>query len=226
MNLERVVRGEFTDEERLHTALSATLRSNGASPEAAFALLGKVARERTWEHLPRYVKGEQPGRFWSFTDYVESSTNEGGLGMSTDDVRALVKVRTEVERRPGISERAVELVVYRKEIVAELDRDLEPAAKHGANQHSNQNQDCVAHTPNSPSMTHDSIVSRLKRDDPELAESVVRGEITANAAARAKGWRYPRVELRNPITVAARIKATFTPEQIAQLITELTHTEV
>jgi hypothetical protein len=71
-------------------------------------------------------------------------------------------------------------------------------------------------------MTHDGIVARLKRDDPQLAESVVRGEVTANAAARSKGWRHPRVELRNPRTVAERIKSAFTPEQIAQLISALT----
>lgn len=35
-------------------------------------------------------------------------------------------------------------------------------------------------------------VARLKRDDPELAERVVNGEVTPNAAAREKGWRKPR----------------------------------
>jgi hypothetical protein len=30
---------------------------------------------------------------------------------------------------------------------------------------------------------------RLRRDDPELAERVARGELTANAAAVEKGWR-------------------------------------
>ena len=219
----RTVSGSFSAEELLHTSLLSTLRSNGASPEAAVALLAKVAREHIWEELRRRIDGKQEGRFWSFTDYVEAPTDEGGLGMPVVDVRALMNVKTEVERRPGVSDRAAELVVFRKEILAELGEDVPTAPKHGeVGRGRNRDGATISNEPNS----HDGIVARLKRDDPELAESVVRGEITANAAARAKGWRYPRVELRNPITVAARIKATFNPQQIAQLVTELTHTEV
>jgi hypothetical protein len=35
-------------------------------------------------------------------------------------------------------------------------------------------------------------LARLRRDDPELAARVERGELTANAAAVDKGWRQPR----------------------------------
>ncbi|VAZ65321.1 hypothetical protein LAUMK40_01446 [Mycobacterium kansasii] len=42
----------------------------------------------------------------------------------------------------------------------------------------------------------DAILSRLKRDDPELAEKVITGQTTANAAALEKGWRKPRIVLR------------------------------
>jgi len=215
----REISGEFTEEERLHTALAATLRSNGASPEAATALLGKVARERTWEHLPRYLEGEPAGRFCSFTDYAQSPTGQGGLGLTAEDIRTLMSIRTEVERRPGHSARAQELIDYRSEVLASLAEDIKPAAKHGEVGRG-RNRVCATNS-NGP-MTHDGIVARLKRDDPQLAESVVRGEVTANAAARSKGWRHPRVELRNPRTVAERIKSAFTPEQIAQLISALT----
>ena len=43
----------------------------------------------------------------------------------------------------------------------------------------------------------------------DLADAVVRGEVTANAAARQKGWRPPRIELRDPTVVAARIREHF-----------------
>lgn len=66
--------------------------------------------------------------------------------------------------------------------------------------------------------TDEYVVARLKRDDPELAERVVNGEISPNAASREKGWRKPRVLLANPETVAKRIRETFTAEQIARLI--------
>jgi hypothetical protein len=35
------------------------------------------------------------------------------------------------------------------------------------------------------------VLARLRRDDPDLAARVERGELSANAAARAKGWRKP-----------------------------------
>ena len=43
----------------------------------------------------------------------------------------------------------------------------------------------------------------------DLADAVVRGQVTAYAAARQKGWRPPRIELRDPTVVAARIREHF-----------------
>lgn len=40
--------------------------------------------------------------------------------------------------------------------------------------------------------TADHWLARLRRDDPELAVRVERGELSAHAAAIAKGWRKPR----------------------------------
>lgn len=217
MSEMRVISGAFTDEERLHAALSSTLRSNGASPEAAIALLGKVAREQTWRHLRRGVSGAP---FWSFTDYVEASTFEGGLGLNDEDVKALVHIRTEVERRAAASDRARELAQYRADVLRTLLSDIDAAAGHGGARAKQERATLLNHND-----TATGITARLKRDDPELADAVIRGEVTPNAAARAKGWRFPRVELRNPVTVAARIRATFTPEQIEKLVNELTQKE-
>ena len=218
----RTISGVMTDEERLHTVLKENLRRDGGSPEGTIALLGKAVRDGLWRHLYRQA-GKLP--FSSFSDYIQTPVSDGGLGIMKADVLHLVAVRTEVERRAGcvMTDRAAELENYRNLIKRELADNIEPAARRGGDRRS-ENQSSA--TTLIPQATASGIVSRLKRDDPELAESVVRGEITANAAARAKGWWYPRVELRNPITVAARIKATFTPEQIAKLVTELTHTEV
>jgi hypothetical protein len=211
----------MSDDERLHTVLKENLRRDGGSPEGTIALLGKAARDGLWSRLNQ---GEDQHPFSSFSQYIETPVAEGGLGIMKADVLHLVAVRTEVERRAGcvMTDRAAELENYRNLIKQELKGDIGPSPEHGEVGRG-RNRDCGTNS-NRP-MTQDGIVSRLKRDDPELAESVVRGEITANAAARVKGWRYPRVELRNPITVAARIKTTFTPEQIAQLVTELTHTK-
>lgn len=67
----------------------------------------------------------------------------------------------------------------------------------------------------------DSVLSRLKRDDPALAEQVVDGRITSNAAALQKGWRKPKIVLSTPASVAERIRKHWTPEQIAALVQAL-----
>jgi hypothetical protein len=69
--------------------------------------------------------------------------------------------------------------------------------------------------------TADRVVARLRRDDPELAEKVVRGEVTPNAAAREKGWRKPRIILSTPERVADSIRKHMPPEarrRLAQLL--------
>ena len=55
--------------------------------------------------------------------------------------------------------------------------------------------------------TADSILARLKRDDPDTAQKVITGELSANAAAHAKGWRKPRIVLSSPesVTIASRV---------------------
>jgi hypothetical protein len=206
--------GALTAEEQLHTTLMRVLRENGGSPESVIALLGKVAKERTWQHLSR----RQRGSFTTFTDYVETPINNGGLGILTGDVRTLLGVRTEIERRAGDSgDRTAELNDYREAIRTELDNDI-PEVR--------PNHRPKAEESNVPpylggNNTVTGILSRLKIEDPELAEAVIAGEITSNAAARQKGWRYPRVELRSPQAVAARIREHFTENQIDDLIDEL-----
>ena len=66
--------------------------------------------------------------------------------------------------------------------------------------------------------TADHTVARLKRDDPDLADRVIRGEISADAAAREKGWRKPRIVLTSPEAVAMRIRQHFTADQVARLV--------
>lgn len=54
-------------------------------------------------------------------------------------------------------------------------------------------------------MEADGILARLKRDDDALAQQVINGEITANAAARLKGWRKPRILLTSPESIASAL---------------------
>lgn len=99
-----------------------------------------------------------------------------------------------------------------------LYEELPKARRHG--RPSLEEKECVT---SFNTGTADHVVRRLKRDDPVLAERVVRGEITPNAAAREKGWRNPRIILsRNIEGVAKRLREHYTdPEQLALLIKHL-----
>jgi hypothetical protein len=66
------------------------------------------------------------------------------------------------------------------------------------------------------------FTARLKRDDPDLAGRVVRGEVSPNAAARQMGWRKPRLLVTSPEAVARKLREYFTPDQLAELIRLLT----
>lgn len=61
------------------------------------------------------------------------------------------------------------------------------------------------------------MVSRLKRDDPTLAERVIRGELTPNAAARQAGIRKPRIVVTKPESVAWSLRRYMSREDLAKL---------
>ena len=64
-------------------------------------------------------------------------------------------------------------------------------------------------------------IRRLKRDDPELAERVISGEVSAYAAARTKGWRRPRIVLSTPDRIARSLHKHLSVDDMALLIVYL-----
>lgn len=95
-----------------------------------------------------------------------------------------------------------------------LDEATPDANKVGANQYGERDTLPTAGRPD----TAEKVLARLKRDDPELADRVISGEISKNAAAKQKGWRKPRVVLTSPASVARKLRENFTTDQIAELI--------
>lgn len=67
----------------------------------------------------------------------------------------------------------------------------------------------------------DGILARLKRDHPDLAQQVIDGELSANAAAQQLGWRKPRVLLTSPEQVAAKLRDHYNVEDLAELAQQL-----
>lgn len=61
------------------------------------------------------------------------------------------------------------------------------------------------------------VVARLKRDRPDLAQRVVAGELSANAAALEAGIRKRRILLGRPENVAEALRKHMSPEDLEQL---------
>lgn len=145
---------------------------------------------------------------------------------ATGVVRTHGSFREFIER--GLGVRRVDLLVswiepVDKDVAERLKRawreDVAPVARHGINQHADSG---VSGTHSiSQKRDADSILARLKRDDPLTAQAVVNGDLTANAAARIKGWRKPRILLTTPESVAKRIRDHYTQIEITELINHL-----
>lgn len=63
----------------------------------------------------------------------------------------------------------------------------------------------------------DSLLARLKRDHPDLAQQVINGDISATKAAREAGIITPTIRLGKPATVAAKLRDHYNEEDLAEL---------
>ena len=154
----------------------------------------------------------ETGAWREFTDPL-------GFTHSHDSFRSFIETR----RWKGLGSSKDALVAWVGQSDEAIARDIERvwknevpvAAKHGevGNGRSRASVTCSTSRGNASA---DSILARLKRDNTELAQQVINGEITANAAARIMGWRKPRVLLTSPEPVARKITDTFTEAEIAE----------
>lgn len=125
--------------------------------------LRRIIQSKAWEQKPA-----KDGRlFTSFEAWVQDR-GYYGLRSTVEHLLTLCKEAPDVQ------------AMIRAEVGA--------AAEHGANQH----YDGVRNAKSSKSSdTATYLLRRLKRDDPALAERVVRGEVSAHAAAVEAGIRKP-----------------------------------
>jgi len=88
--------------------------------------------------------------------------------------------------------------------------------EHGGDRKSGENQDSNTTLKNDRGKSY--TIRRLKRDNPELAEKVKKGEMSANAAAIEAGFRVPTKTV--PLTEEGVVKFldNFTPEQLNNII--------
>lgn len=216
--IRKVEVGELTEEQiRVHRAGEA-LHRDGASPAGALDLLAAIIEDRTWERLTDARGHSFEGRF---REFVEART-PFGLGFDADQLPKVIGLRHPHESTPRVAERMAAMrAAVSRELLAEI-----PAAGqaiHAGPGRGNKTERATLGFIDSRSETAERTVRRLKRDDPELAERVVSGEITPNAAAREKGWRKPRIVLSTPERIAESLRRWMPREalsRLAELLTE------
>lgn len=208
--MTRVVSGgDLTPEQRRVHRVEHILRRDGGSPGSALEGLAAIVEDETWRKVPSGPNRPEP--FTSFRRFVEANP-PFGLGYSIKQLRALLQLAHPGE---GSTEIHARMEAMRSEVARLIAEEVPAAHGQGGDRRSDGFQMSATHL---KAHTAEHIVSRLKKADPELAERVVNGEITANAAARQKGWRKPRVVLTSPESIAAALRRHLGPDDIAALI--------
>lgn len=178
--------------------------SNGADVMSALpGLVRQMLDEEAWREFA--IPGGQAVQHKSFGAFVQADPPKG-LGGRKNQLIALCGTDEQLAAR------------VRTLLLAEIPDEI----AHGGDRHSDHFQ--VRDT-NLKGDSSERVVARLKRDDPGLAEKVVRGEVTPNAAAREKGWRKPRIVLSTPERVAASLRKWMPRESLKRLAELLTQEE-
>ena len=172
-------------DEELREHLLVTKRTSGGDPSLLLDLLAELLERKSWEQR----KGRN-GTPWSFLRYVQTPFDDGGLGWDVEEVKNIIRFEHKREKE-GVRHdpaKAAEMEAMRRKV-----RDLlNPEALNVGRPKKGDN---VRITNNKASDTESYAVRRLKRDRPELAEKVIEGEMSANAAAIKAGFRTKTVSV-------------------------------
>lgn len=201
---------EMTDEQRRVFRAGEALHRDGASPAGALELLAAIVTDQTWERLTDKTGRTFAGRF---REFVEANPPYG-LGYDADQLPKVLSLKHPHESVPRI---AYQMAEMRDAVRKLLLTEIEPAASVGRPE-----KERTTLINGERSETIKRHIRRLKRDDPDLAERVVNGEMSAYAAARSKGWKPPRIQVTTPERTAAHLRKHMTAEQLAELARLLT----
>lgn len=213
MSVRTVEVGEYTEDELRVQRAGEALHRDGASPAGALELLAAITEDRTWERVAD-VKGRSfKGRFRAFVE----ARAPFGLGYDPDQLPKVLALRHPHESVPDVAYR---MATMRDQVRMLLLTEIAPAipALHaGPGRGHKTERTTLGFTDGARSETAERTVRRLKRDDPDLAEKVVTGQVSAYAAAREKGWKPPRIQVTTPERIAAKLRLLLPREAITRL---------
>lgn len=177
--------------------------SSGADVMSALpGLVRQLLDDEAWREFT--IPGGRTVQHSTFGGFVQAEPPKG-LGGRRNQLAALCGTDEKLATR----------------VRALLLEEAAPPASHGGDRRSERFQDCGTNLKAKPDSS-DHIVGRLRQADPALAEKVIRGEVTPNAAAREKGWRKPRIVLSTPERIAGSLRKHMPRESLLRLVELLT----
>ena len=163
-------------EERIRLDIYADLRTSGADFSGFLEGFAYAVNNRVWEKL-----ADKAGRPLTFRQFIEAPYPVG-VGSTLAKIKLIVTLQSRNEVHPEVAEA---LASMRRTVNDLIEA---PLLTHGGDR-SGQGYNVIPDPPEQRGNTREYTVRRLKRDRPDLAELVVSGALSANAAAIQAGFR-------------------------------------
>ncbi len=212
METRTVTNTDLTPEERLRQRLYVESRQDGGNPSEFLEMLASVVEQRVWEKLGI-----------SFVDLIEKGYPTG-IGSSRAEIETMIRLHHKHEAgNPKLRKRMDAM----RETVGRLLREDEP--KLGEHRRPRKDERTgkdggATRSSETRGTGYTYTLRRLKRDRPDLAEKVVSGEMSANAAAVEAGFRKKSITVPLEVEAAARCLVKpepFGPERARELAKEV-----
>lgn len=214
MNSIVVSTSNLSPEEGRRQWLHVHLGQDGGNPSQLLDLLAVIVENEDWKRLR-----DEKGGDLTFRDYIVRPFPIG-IGWTIPEVEMAIKHKHRHEVGATRSAAVVEKMRrMRQKVMDQLNPKLRavgppegsrnnPLGPAGATVSPAASSNGSSRTIRSGSEPRGTVVaytiSRLKRDRPDLAEKVIEGEISANAAAIQAGFRKPSITL--PVDPAAAVR--------------------
>jgi hypothetical protein len=215
-----VISMRFSSEEERFQRFRVMLQQTGGDPSAILDLLSTIVKNKDWRRIPDEHGGTQTflGYFrtlgWSRDDLLNFVEN---MHHKYEKLRAETKAEMDELRREVRDLSNTALLKYggtegNQNATKKADRESLPLQKNGVDIINS-----VSKTQGGTSASY--TIQRLKRDAPELAEKVIRGEMTPRAASIQAGIRIAEFSIPvEPQSAARRILKRFEGEPLLELI--------
>lgn len=145
----------------------------------------------------RIIPGLSPMKFETFMDFVQYRT-PWGLGWTEQMLRAFLSKDTE--------------------LMKDIEDEVRPLYPNGENPKNKPKVEGIIYNTLTQGTSRTYKIQRLKRDAPEYAEKVIRGELSANRAMVEAGLELEKVTIAVDVNAFCNaIKRKFSPLEIQQL---------